>query len=89
MKRRWRLWLGLVLLALGFAMREHAHSLAVQNRVVETVNRMRNPDGPPACVFDCAYRFSGDAAMFGWFAIALMVLGALLVVWSSVRMSGS
>lgn len=89
MRRHWRLWLGFVLLVVGFAMREHAHSLAAQDWVVETASQVKNPDGPPACVFHCAHRLSGEAAIFGWFAIALMVMGALLLVWSSVRLHRS
>ena len=74
------------MLAVGFALREYAHALAAHDWVVETANRMGNPEGPPACVFDCAHRLSAEAATLGWFAVALMALGVLLLVWSSVKL---
>jgi hypothetical protein len=87
MTKQWRLWLGVVMLVVGFGLRERAHALAAHEWVIETASRAAStdPDGPPACVFDCSHKLSGDAGMLGWFAIALMALGIFLLVWSSVR----
>ena len=85
MMARWHLWLGIMTLTAGFALREHAHSLAAQDWAIDTAKRMSDPDGPPACVFDCSHVLSGDAGLLGWIAMVLMVLGVALVVFSSVR----
>lgn len=89
MMLRWRLWLGLLMLLVGFGLREHAHALATQDRVIETARRLTTikPDGLPACVYDCSYNPSGDAAILGWVSMGLMVVGVSLLVWSSVMRS--
>ena len=75
------------MLVIGFAIRERAHAIAAHEWVIETARRTTDPEGPPACVFDCSHKLLGDAAVLGWFAIGLMVLGGVLLVWSSVRPS--
>lgn len=83
---RWQLWLGLLMLLVGFGLREHAHAMAAHEWVTETASRLASirPDGPPACVYDCSHEMSGDVAILGWVSVGLMVSGVSLLVWSSV-----
>jgi hypothetical protein len=85
--KHWRVWLGITMLLLGFGLREHAHALAAQDWVMDTAERMssNDPNKPPACVFDCYHRLSGDAALIGWFALAMTFAGTALLVWSWLR----
>ncbi|MGZ3172178.1 MAG: hypothetical protein ACXWJC_03710 [Croceibacterium sp.] len=87
MMKHWRLWLGVAMLMIGFGLREHAHALAAQDWVSETARRLasNHPEEPPACVFDCSYKLSGDAETLGWIAIGMMALGLALLVSSSMR----
>jgi hypothetical protein len=86
MMMRWRLWLGLAMMLLGFALRDHAHAMAAHSWVIETASRIGSDDanGPPACVFDCTHKLTGDAATPGLLGLALMIAGMGLLVWSSV-----
>lgn len=70
-------------------LRDHAHSLEAQNWVFINIRRSANPDGPPACAFDCSYQLTGEAAVLGWISVGLIAAGVLVLIWSSIRQKSS
>ncbi|AXB80185.1 hypothetical protein TQ38_026705 (plasmid) [Novosphingobium sp. P6W] len=80
-----RLWLGVVLQVVGFLAREHINYLTTVNWVAENARRQNDPDGPPACVFDCSISLTGNAAMLGQISLGLMIFGTALVCGSALR----
>ncbi|MGQ2986952.1 MAG: hypothetical protein ACT6Q7_06850 [Blastomonas fulva] len=85
MIKYWRPSLGVLAIVLGLSLRDHAHSLEAQKWVLNNIRRAANPDGPPACAFDCTYRLTGDAQVLGWVSVGLIVAGVLMLMWSSGR----